>query len=171
MNHASQRSARAGFSLIEVLFATATIGIGVTALMTAVAASTRVNGEGRQITQAAFLAQELREWTVKLPFVDPDEGQGSNPPGSDGSSPQIFVDDLDDLMDVTYSPPRDGQGQPITDMADWSQTIVLTWRDPDSIATQVAAGTSDVVHVELTVSHHGRDILKTGWLVADREDN
>jgi len=170
MNHANQRGARAGFSLIEVLFATATIGIGVTALMTAVAAGTRVNGEGRQITQAAFLAQELREWTVKLPFTDPDEGEGAVP-GPDGSSPQVFVDDLDDIMGVTYSPPRDGQGMPITDMPNWSETIVMTWRDPDAIDTMVTPGTSDVVHVELTVSHNGREVLKTGWLVANREDD
>jgi len=169
MNHASKRSARTGFSLIEVLFATATIGIGVTALMTAVAAGTRVNGEGRQITRAAFLAQELREWTVKLPFVDPDEGQEANPPGSDGSSPQIFVDDLDDLMDVTYSPPRDGQGMPIADMADWSQSIELTWRDPDNIAVVVGDGASDLICVELTVANNGREVLTTSWLVARRD--
>ena len=35
MTYVSKHGARAGFSLIEVLFATATIGIGVTALMTA----------------------------------------------------------------------------------------------------------------------------------------
>ncbi len=49
-----------------------------------------------------------------------------NPPGPDQSDPQTFVDDLDDLMDVTYSPPRDAHGLPIADMTSWSQTITLT---------------------------------------------
>ena len=117
------------------------------------------------MTQAVFLAQELREWTIKLPFSDLDEGDADKPPGPDGTIPQIFVDDLDDLMDVTYSPPRDGQGMSIYDMTGWSQTITLTWRDPDDLSTVVTAGTSDAIHVQVSIAYNGTEKLTTGWLV------
>jgi len=168
MARTTPRSARGGFTLIEVAVATAIVGVGVTALMTSLAANTRTNRAGQSLTRAVFLAQEIREWTVKLPFSDPDPGDVGNPPGPDGSNPQTFVDDLDDLMDVTYSPPRDGLGNAITYMPEWSQTISLTWRDPDSLTTVVSPGTSDLVYVKVEISHQGQTVLTTGWLVSRR---
>jgi len=170
VNNMAQTKLRPAFTLIEVLIAIATIGIGITAMLTGIASSTRVNGEGRSITQAAFIAQELREWTVKLPFRDPDPGDADNPPGPDGSDPQAFVDDLDDLMNVVYSPPRDGLGSPITDMANWSQTITLTWRDPENISTTVADGASDVINVQVVIARNGIQVLTTGWVVSRGAD-
>jgi len=160
---------RAGFSLIEVAVGTAIIGIGVVAALTFVGAGTRTNDAGRKLTYATFVAQEVREWTLRLPFSDPDPGDQGNPPGPDGSDPQSLVDDLDDLMNVTYSPPRDGMGAPISDMTDWSETLTLTWRNPSNLAAVVTAGTSDIIHVQLDVSCAGQPILTTGWLVVRRE--
>lgn len=169
MNRKTFRSARAGFTLIEVAVATVIVGTGIMALMVAAGSATRINDSGKKLTQSVFLAQELREWTLRLPFSDPDPADQGNPPGSDGSDPQVFVDDLDDLMDVTYSPPRDGQGSAIADMTDWSQTITLTWRDPSDLATVVSAGSSDFIHVQVSLSCKGRQVVTTGWLVARRE--
>jgi len=137
--------------------------------MTSVGSGTQNNAAGRDLTQASLLAQEMREWTVKLPFSDPDTADAANPPGPDGADPQTFVDDLDDLLSVTYSPPRDGQGLSITDMAGWSQTTKLTWRDPANLQTTVAAGTSDVIHVYLEIKQNGQIVLTTGWLVAKKD--
>ena len=157
-----------GFTLTEVMVATAVVGIGISALMVATKSGTEVNMAGREITQATFLAQELREWTLRLPFSDQDPGDEDNPPGPDGSDPQVFVDDLDDLMGVTYSPPRDASGEAISDMDGWAQTIDLSWRDRDDLATSVAPGASNMIYVDVTISHSGRTVLSTGWLVARR---
>ena len=159
---------RTGFSLLEVMIATVLVGIGVAALMIATQSSTQVNAAGRDITQATFLAQEIREWTLKLPFSDQDAADEDNPPGPDGLDPQTFVDDLDDLMDVTYSPPRDASGQPISGMENWSQHIALEWKNPDSLTTTVAPGFSDVIRITVAVAQQGRDVLTTGWLVTRR---
>ena len=169
MTHKGRGTRRGGFTLIEAAVATIVIGLGAAALLTAVASGTRTNAAGRSITQAVLLAQEIREWTVKLPFSDPDEADMGNPPGPDGADPQVFVDDLDDLMNVTYSPPRDGQGQPVADMTGWQQAITLTWRAPSDLTTAVAAGTSDTIHVQVDISHNGLNVLTTRWLVTRRD--
>ena len=163
-----RRTRGSGFTLIEVAVATAIIGLGVVALMVAVGSGTRANQGGKELTQALYLAQEIREWTLRLPFADPDPADQDNPPGPDGSDPQVFVDDIDDLMDVTYSPPRDGQGSAVYDMAEWSETITLTWRRSDSLTTVVADGGSDILHVQVDLSYQGRCVHSTGWLVARR---
>jgi hypothetical protein len=152
-----------------VSIAMAVIGLGILSLLHAMGAGTNVNAAGRELTQAVFLAQEIREWTVQLPFRDPDPGDAGNPPGPDGTSPQIFVDDLDDLMGVTYSPPRDATGAPITGMEDWSQTIDLEWRLPDALLTAAAPGGTGVVCVSVTVGYRGREVLTSSWLVFERE--
>jgi len=157
-----------GFSLIETLIAAALIGIGVAAMLVATKSATQVNAAGQEITQAGYLAQEIREWTLKLPFIDPDPGDASNPPGPDGSDPQVFVDDLDDLMNVTYSPPRDANGNAIAGMDAWSQTLTLEWKNPDSLLTAVPDGSSDIVRVNVDIARNGRPVLSAGWLVARR---
>ena len=168
MRHENKRSARGGFTLIEIAVATAVVGIALAALLVALGSHTRVRDAAAKITQAAALAQELREWTLALPFSDPDSGDADNPPGPDGSDPLVFVDDLDDLMDVTYEPPRDGQGNKIYSMDGWSQIIRLSWRDPNDISTPIADGASDLIYVEVDVAFQGKSIRTTNWLVARR---
>ena len=162
----TRRRERGGFTLIEAAIATALIGVGIAALMLAVRAGTQTNAAGRQVTQAVFLAQEIREWTLRLPFVDPEDP--ANPPGPDQSNPQVFVDDLDDLMNVTYSPPRDAHGSPISDLVGWSQTITMTWRDPADLSTVVTDGASDVVCVQVSVARKETEVLATSYLVTRR---
>lgn len=161
-------SRREAFTLTEVAVATAIIGLAVTALLVTVGSGTRTNDAGRQLTLAVYLAQEIREWTVKLPFRDPDPGDQGKPPGPDGSSPQVFVDDLDDLINVTYCPPRDGTGQPIAALPNWAQTISLTWVDPNDLSAAVTAGQSNVIRVQVDVACTFETVFTTSWLVAGR---
>ena len=170
MNIERTKRTRGGFTLVEIVVATVLIGLAMAAMMVSVASNTRVNDAGTKLTQASFLAQEIREWTLTLPFRDQDPGDQGNPPGSDGTSPQTWVDDLDDLMDVTYCPPRDGQGYAISSLPEWSQTITLTWRDPNDLTTTVTAGTSDVIYVNVDVKYVNKLITSSGWLVARKED-
>jgi Tfp pilus assembly protein PilV len=168
----SARRRHGGFTLIEAAIATVVIGIGIVALLSAMGAGTRVNSQARDITQAVFLAQEIREWTLRLPFSDPDAGDAGNPPGPDGTNPQVFVDDLDDLRNVTYSPPRNAQGLAIAGMAGWSQTITMTWRNPDWLTTTAPvpakASDGDCICVTVTIRHGQEAVLATSWMVTKR---
>ncbi|MCK4625798.1 MAG: hypothetical protein KAV00_10840 [Phycisphaerae bacterium] len=161
-------SGRGGFTLIEALIASIIVGLGITALLMASKSGTQVNANAREITHAVNLGQEVREWTLKLPFLDPETPDNS--PGPDGAEdPQTFVDDLDDLKTVTYSPPRDANGQAISDMTGWSQQITLSWRQQNSISQTVSDGASEIIYVEVVISYEGQSVLTTGWLVTKRE--
>ena len=169
MARRSRDRGRKGFSLAEAVLATSIVGIGIAALLTSVGAGTRTNTAGRDMTQATFLAQEFRELTLKLPWSDPDPGSEDNPPGPDGSDPETFIDDLDDLLNgVTYTPPRNGYFGQITDMPGWSQQVTFTWRDPANPAAVVSPGPTDLVHIKMDVLCSGDTVLTTGWLIAKK---
>ncbi len=170
MRNTTRRCGREGFTLIEIAVATAIVGIALAALMVACGSNTRVNDAGRKLQQGIFLAQEIREWTLALPFHDQDPGDLGNPPGPDGSDPQSYVDDLDDLLGVTYTPPRDAQGNTLYDLDGWHQTINLTWRNPNDIGQTVTVGSSDVIHVQVDVTCRGKSIVSSSWLVTREED-
>lgn len=131
-----------GFTLIEVAIAVAIVGIAVVALLTALASGTRTNTAGQELSQAVFLSQAVREWTLAMPYSE-----------------------LDDLADVTYSPPINSMGHEISDMVGWSQTVTVTYREPEDLNTVVSPGPTDVARIEVDIRRNGRDILNTGWLV------
>ena len=164
MTRRPKKVTRVGMSLVEVAIATSVLGIGVAALMVSTSSSTSVNDAGTKLNQAVFLAQEIREWTMGLSFVDPEEP--NNPLGADAGDGS--TDDLDDLMDSVLSPPKDGAGWIISDLPNWSQTITLSWRDTSDLASIVPDGTSDAVYVQVDIACRGDDILTTGWLVLRR---
>ena len=165
MNGTRRRSARGGFSLIEAAVATVLIGLGVVALMTTVQSNIQTVDNSAIIAQAVLLCGEVREWTLRLPFRDPQTPDNS--PGSDEGDPQVTVDDLDDLMGVTFSPPRDAHGLAIANMTDWSQTITLTWREMTDLENTLTAGSSNIVHVKVDISYGGSQIFSTGYVMTE----
>jgi prepilin-type N-terminal cleavage/methylation domain-containing protein len=140
---------RGGFTLIEVAVATILVGLALTAMMISVGSNTRVNDAGTKLTQAAFLAQEIHEWTLTLPFNDLAQLKNDPP--------------------LTYCPPRDGQGYAITALPAWSQTITLTWRDSNDPGLTVTPGPTDIIYVNVDVAvdvwHQTTLIVSSGWLV------
>lgn len=170
---------RAGFTLIEALISLVLLTAGIVPLLYSLRWYTEMNYVGHQLTEAMSLTQEIREWTLRLPFSDPDLGDGNNPPGGDGSSPTTFVDDLDDLYvegGLTYSPPActPDPNNPtavrrLDDRANWSQVLTLTWRDAANPTQTVNPGLSDLIHVQVEIFHHDKSWLTTGWLISRYE--
>ncbi len=167
MEFLRKRTKPKGFCLIEVAVAVCVVGLGMASLMAATGACTRAREGGSRLSKAVCLAQEIREWTVRLPFSDPDELDAGNPPGADAYDPQGGADDLDDLMGATFDPPRNGQGSSMGDMVGWSQTMTLTWVTPYRL-TEVQPGESDTVRVQVNVRHDGQDVFSTEWIIARR---
>ncbi len=75
------RTACKGFSLVEVSIAVAIAGLGVASLMASTQAYSRSRDGGSKLSQGVALVQEVREWTLRLPFTDPDEAD-EDPEGS-----------------------------------------------------------------------------------------
>ena len=125
--------------------------------MVALASGTTINASAREMTQATYLAQEVREWTYRLPFSDPD-----------GADPQGFVDDIGNLTNVSYSPPLNGLGQPVTGMTDWTQKITVTWRNSQDLSQIVASSASDIARIQVDILHSGKTVLTNFWFVSKR---
>ena len=134
---------RGGFTLVEVAVATAIIGLGVSALLTTIAAGTRSNAAGQKLTQATFLAQEIREWALRQ--------------------------DFNALAGAIYSPPHDGEGNTISGMTGWSHAVTVTWKNPSNLAATGVVGPTDMVYVQVVVSYKSQPVLTTGWLVSRRQ--
>ncbi len=159
------------------------LGMGIGGIMMAMGSAAELNSEGVRMTKASYLAQQIREWTLDLPFRDPDTPDAD--PGSDGLSPLSFVDDLDDLYrdgGLVYSPPvtpplgdyidgTDDTMRPVylTGLTGWKQTIVLTWRSTSNPSQIVTPGSTDLIHVQVTVSENNEDLLTTGWLIREND--
>ncbi|MCY2928652.1 MAG: type II secretion system protein [Planctomycetota bacterium] len=153
----NNRSAHGGFTLIEAMVATVIVATGGSALMVALASGTTINANAREMTQATYLAQEVREWTYRLPLSDPD-----------GPDPQGFVDDIGNLTNVSYSPPLNGLGLPLTGMSDWTQKITVTWRNSQDLSQVVPSSASDIARIQVDILHSGKTVLTNFWFVSKR---
>ena len=60
-----------GFTLIEAMIATVIIGVAVTSLLAVIASGTRASGEALLMTRGIFIAQQMRERLILLPYRDP----------------------------------------------------------------------------------------------------
>jgi Tfp pilus assembly protein PilV len=158
---------------MEALLASIIMGIGMTAVMAAIGNSTRATVRNARLTQAIYLSQEIREWTLSLPFHDTDSGQINNAPGLDETS----LDDIDDLDDlsgtdgtgVSFNSPRDSQGSAITGMADWTETVTLSWRSPADPTTDAPVGSTDLVYVQVSISYKNQQVLQAAWFVGRKD--
>jgi prepilin-type N-terminal cleavage/methylation domain-containing protein len=109
--------ARRGFTLIETALTTVIVGVGVLALMEAQQAFLTSNNWSTHSTTATYLANEVREFTRKLPRHDPVTGLYFETSGSTttlrGWGPETGetqIDDLDDIDDfdgLVFTPDGD----------------------------------------------------------------
>jgi prepilin-type N-terminal cleavage/methylation domain-containing protein len=167
-----------GFTLLEVLLAAVILGVGIAAALNSMIFSTRSNAESNRLTEATFLAQEIRTWTESLPFSDQDPSDMLNPPGPDSYDDMGvgYVDDLDDLYYSDFSPPRDSLGNPIDRLSGWVQRVRLSWRSEADPQIEVEPGSSDLIYVEVSIGRYDdytyrySHELSTGWLRARESD-
>jgi hypothetical protein len=119
------------------------IGTVFVGVLMSMGISTEANIAASDLTIAITLAQQIRETTMAVPFVDPQTPD--KPPGPDGSGPDSYLDDMDDMLGQTYSPPVSAMPDPDSNLANrlgvrlseytgWSQKIAITYRNPDDLA-------------------------------------
>jgi Tfp pilus assembly protein PilV len=131
------------------------LSIGVVAMLSALQAASGINHDAAQRANAVFLVQEIREWTVHLPMADPGDGAVYN--------------DIWDLDQAVFSPPRDGQGAVMTEsgLSGWSQRVEVGYRSPEDLTTALPEGQiSNLVYVQVGAWSDDELVLATGWIAS-----
>ena len=159
-----RRSRCRGLTLIEATVASAIVAISFAACAALLGSASQNTRVGMKMLQADSLAQSIREWTLTLPFEDPDSADAGRPPGPDPFDPAGSADDLDDLRNRTFGPPVDGQGNVLSGLEHWEQRISVKWVDPLDL-TAVPDGTSDTVLVSVQVCYQSSPMFTADWLV------
>jgi prepilin-type N-terminal cleavage/methylation domain-containing protein len=167
------RTARGGFSLIEVLLATVLIGLSIAALVAANGSFSMANVTGADLSTAEFLAEQIRELTTMLPVVDPAVPAGTfvTVLGPESGETLATYDDVDDFNGKTYSPPLASNRAVLNDLAAFSQHIVVQKLDSSNfdqtrLDTSIIASDNRFVRVTVNILQNGRPISSASWIRA-----
>ena len=139
------RSRPHGFTLIEAAIVTAIVGLGIVGVLELIAAGSMANAASTELTTAVFLAQNVDEMMQ-------------------GASYATLHSTYDNS---TYSPPKDGRGQNLSNFSGWSQVIDVSYVDPNRITFPVPDSQVEVTSVvTVQIVHNSRVIYTAKWLVA-----
>jgi prepilin-type N-terminal cleavage/methylation domain-containing protein len=159
---ATRHTGRPGFTLVEVLVASAIMGLLFVGLMEAFKVGLQMLQQSQRVIIASTLAEEIHQMTLTLPLDDPEE------PGSWGLEVgEAFApcDDVDDLDASSFSPPVNADGVPISGLGDYRQEVFVVSVSEQDFDAVVADGTSGVSRVTVRVTCQGDQVFEMSWLV------
>jgi Tfp pilus assembly protein PilV len=136
----SRRPRRRGFTLIEAALTTTIIGVGVVSMLQLLASGTVSNIDGAKQTTGINLARDIREMALQDTF-----------------------DQVRGLNSTTYKPAVDSQGHSISDLSDWSQSIVVQQVDPKNLTKATTGGSPVAICVTVTVLHNAEKVSDLSW--------
>jgi len=108
---------------------------------------------------------------MNMPIVDPITGWATFGPEA-GETSVAFYDDLDDFAGsggagVSFNPPINALRQTIPNMNGWTQAVTVENVSADDIAgPAVAAGSTDLLRMTVTVSEGGTEYARLTWVSA-----
>jgi len=155
---------KSGFTLIEVLFAVLLVGLAIASLVAANATFTKANGAGTDLSTAEFLIGQLRELTMLLPVIDPQDELTTF--GPETGETLANYDDLDDFNGATYTPPINAERTVLTEFSAYSQKIAVQNVNASNFEQVVANHSSNFVRVTVTVYLNSKEISSANWLRA-----
>ncbi len=111
--HRSGRRFR-GLTLLDTALAILIVGIGAVAGMRLVGACTQQGQVSLRMTNAVILADNIHEFTTRLPFWDPEQGnQKFGPSAQELKDGPLSFNDIADFRDeVAFNPPINSAGVP-----------------------------------------------------------
>lgn len=133
-----------GFSLVEILISIILVGLSITALVMASNAFTMANGAGADLSTAEFLIEQIRERTAMM-------------------SPEAIAS----LNNQEYTTPIDAHGTPLTDLAAFSQHVIVQKLDPLDLDEVLLVGDSPFLRVTVTIVQNNKEISSASWIRAD----
>jgi prepilin-type N-terminal cleavage/methylation domain-containing protein len=156
---------KSGFSLIEVLIAVLLIGMAIASLMAANGAFTKANGAGTDQSTAEFLIGQIRELTMLLPVIDPQDELTTFGPETDETTLTAY-DDLDDFNGASYSPPISADRTILNQFSAFRQQVTVENVSASNFELVVANHGSNFVRVTVRVYLNSRQISSASWLRA-----
>lgn len=158
----TRHTRRPGFTLVEVLVASAIMGVLFVGLMEAFKVGLQMLEQSQRVTIASTLAEEIHQMTLALPFEDPEEPGSWGLETGEGLAP---YDDVDDLDASSFSPPVNADGLPIEGFGDYRQDVSVVSVSEQDFDVVVGDGASGVSRVTVRVTCQGDDVLTMSWLV------
>ena len=123
---------------MEAVFSIMIIGFAVAALMLLFGTGTKVTDYGNKLSQAVFLAEELRAMTDDVDFFDL--------LGYDG---QIYNG-------------VDAGGNYLPGVVDYQQQLIVEGVNPADMS--IAIGDIDMIRITAVVTHQGKELTRISWL-------
>lgn len=133
-----------GFTLIEALIATVLLGIAIFALLMSSQSFSKANGEGLEMSTAEFLAEQIREMTVSLPFAS-----------------------LAALNGQVNSPPHDSQGNSLTAYPAYSQKVTGVYLQSNDFTKTWTSGAKDFYKITVDIYLNNEKISSASWIRAN----
>jgi Tfp pilus assembly protein PilV len=140
--------------MMETALATILVGLSVLAILRLITAVTQQNFVAQKTTTALMLADNIRELTNGLPYNSATQGNHLGP--LTGMTTVAQYTDVQCFNGYTASPPIDAQGQTLSNMANWQQSVIVTHISPsnfkltDTLATDSACVMD---RVQVTISY------------------
>lgn len=167
MNRVTRRHRRAGFSLIEVTFATLLIGIMLLASLRTVGGVLSQRGRTETEVRALLLGQQLLTEILSRDYSDPTSTPVFGRESSEAAQ-RLDFDDVDDYHQWNESPPTDLNGTALTGATGWQRRVTVQFVNAAAPETIVA---SDSGAKRITVDVYENSTLRsslkavkcTGW--------
>ena len=134
---------KSAFTFIEVLIAITLVGLAIVSLVAANSSFTKANGAATDLSTAEFLIEQIRERTALVDY-----------------------DGLYDFDDVSFSPPKNANGEDLSDLSAFSQNIIVQNVNDTDFENVVTDGNSHFVRVTVKVFLNSREISSSSWIRA-----
>ena len=132
-----------GFTLIEVLVAIIIVGVALVSLIAANNSFTTTNGYGVELSTSEFLIEQIREMTTLKAYGD-----------------------LHSFDEVIYNPPKNANGEDLTDFGAFSQQITVENVSASNFQTVVADGSTFFVRVTVAILLNSKPVSSASWIRA-----
>jgi MSHA pilin protein MshD len=145
----THRSRTRAFTMIEAMTAVGMVAVLLVVALNTVGASNANQYRTARRATANYLAQNLLNAIVQLPYKDPAATPLFGVEAGETSTSKANYDDVDDFNGWTESPPQDRDGTAFTDLAGWSRSVTVQWV---TVASPTTVSSSDTGLKLITVN-------------------
>ena len=149
-----------GFTLVELSVCIAVVGTGLAAVMSLVPQLTGTADAGHHIATAVGLAELLIQEMDALPFEDTAATCTFGVETDESDANRADFDDLDDYDGYTDTPPKDRNGNPDNNYADYNRSVAVVNVSTADLTTEVADGTTDCKQITVIVRRKGQELAR-----------